>query len=328
MLRFKGIQHNGKVMENWSEPGWTGSRGDITRALMAVVIVNRHEKDVDFEFRTHVSDVNVPDGTVTFNSPLSDRTTRPFDLVVGSDGAGSVVREAMLQQVEGFTTETRSIPTYVTMIELDQVGDQLDKNYLHALSIRHFYAAGAINGDHGTESPRWFCAVGSKEELSFSSADEARALFARNCPRILELTSDDAVDAFARRPCYHVGRSLTCSQLHGGRAVLIGDAAGPFPPIGQGVNAAMESATVLDMCIGERVNDLPAAAARFDETWRPEVHAVSWISQRFLFDDPINTLRSMLTMVLGVNIADQAKSAQMSYAEVRRQAEKRGRLWR
>ena len=40
---------------------------------------------------------------------------------------------------------------------------------------------------------------------------------------------------------YHVGQSATCSQLHGGRAVLLGDAAAPFPPIGQGVNAAMES---------------------------------------------------------------------------------------
>ena len=210
-----------------------------------------------------------------------------FDLVVGADGAGSLIRAGVEDQVERFTTETRSLPNYVTMIELDRVGDALDKNYLHALSIRHFYAAGAINGDGGPDTPRWFCAVGSKEELSFDSVEEARALFADTCPRVLELAGEECVAAFAERPCFHVGRSLSCSALHAGKVVLLGDAAGPFPPIGQGVNAAMESATVLAECIaaaGTEPGQLLEAAIAYDAEWKPEVDAVSWISERFLFD--------------------------------------------
>jgi len=150
-----------------------------------------------------------------------------FGLVIGADGAGSVIRRAMQEQVGGFTVKRESIPNYVTMLTLDGVGDRMDSSYLHAMSIRHFYVAGAINGDDGPATARWFCAIGSNEELDFSSA-----------------------------------------------------------------------------------------------------HAVSWISQKTLFENPLNTLRSMLTMALGQNVVGEAKRTDMSYAEVRQKAEQLGPLWR
>ena len=52
----------------------------------------------------------------------------------------------------------------------------------------------------------------------------------------------------------HVGKTKTCSRYHSGRVIVLGDAGAPFPPVGQGVNAAMEAATVLDQCIAEYVN--------------------------------------------------------------------------
>ena len=156
----------------------------------------------------------------------------------------------MHDQVDGFTVETRSIPNYVTMIELDGVGTDC----IRTISRRCRSGTSASQGDQGRRrltKPRWFCAVGSKEELRLSSADEARRYLEKVCPPILEMTSEECVAAFAGRTSYHVGQSATCSQLHGGRAVLLGDAAAPFPPIGQGVNAAMESAVVLDEFLAE-----------------------------------------------------------------------------
>lgn len=327
MLPFKGIQYQGRVVQDWPEPGWTGSRGDIVRSIMAP-ITDHHEKDVEFEFQSKVTDVDVDTGTVTWSSSGGEAASRRFDLVIGADGAGSVVRRAMQRQVPGFTVETSSIPNYVTMIALDRLHDQMDKRYLQALSIRHFYVAGAIPGDDGPDTPRWFCAIGTDHELSLSSAQEAREFFHRTCPQILELASDESVAAFADRTCYHVGQSLTCSQLHAGRAVLLGDAAAPFPPVGQGVNAAMESATVLDRCLGEAGSDPLAAAARYDAEWKPEADAVAWISQRFLFGNPANTLRSLVSGIFGLNLADLAKSSQTRYSEVRRKAERFGPLWK
>lgn len=216
------------------------------------------------------------------------------------------------------------------MIELDRVGDRMDKNYLHGLSTRPFCVAGAIMGDRASDAPRWFCAVGTKSLQSFASAGEARGFFQERAPAVLELASDEKIDAFAQRTCYHIGKTLTCSRLNGGKVVLLGDAAAAFPPIGQGVNAAMESAMVLDRCIGETgssATDLLRAARLYDTQWRPEAAAVSWMSVRSLFENRMHMLRAVITSRFGLSVFDQAKSAEVPYSEVRRKAEKLWPLW-
>jgi 2-polyprenyl-6-methoxyphenol hydroxylase-like FAD-dependent oxidoreductase len=329
LLPFKGIKVVGQETQELTEPGWTGSRGDIVRALMAA-ITEQYQDWVAFEFESQVTEVDVQAGVLTYIPKSGVAVTRPFDFIIGGDGAGSVVRNAMLEQIPGFTVETKSLPNYCTMIELDRVGAQMDPHYLHGLSNRPFCAAGAIKGEHGPGSERWFCAVGTRTKLAFASAEEVRQYFRQRCPRILELASEEAIAAFAQRTCYHIGRKLTCSQLYGGKVVLLGDAAGPFPPIGQGVNAAMESAMMLDLCIGEvgySPTALHEAARRYNAKWKPEVDAVSWISEKSLFENPFHTLRSIIAMKLGLHVAEQAKSADTPYSEVRRQAERRWPLW-
>ena len=330
MIRFKGLKIPGGITEEWTLPGWTGSRGDILRALMSVVEA-RHSDLININFDTRVNKVDVIAGTLTSAAASGGSdSTRQFDFIVGGDGTGSVVRRAMIEQVPGFTAETKSFPNYCTMIELDRVGDQLDRNYLHGLSVRPFCVAGAIKGDEGEDSSRWFCAVGTKAKQTFSSVDEARDFFRKHSPRVLELTSDEKVAAFAQRTCYHIGQTLTCSQLNGGKAVLLGDAAAAFPPIGQGVNAAMESAMVLDQCIGElgsSAQQLAKAAAHYSSKWKPEADAVSWMSVRSLFENRYHMMRAALTSKFGLSIFSQAKSADVPYSEVRRKAERLWPLW-
>ena len=74
--------------------------------------------------------------------------------------------------------------------------------------------------------------------------------------------------------------------MYGGRNVLLGDAGAPFPPVGQGVNAAMEAAIVLDMCIGLQLGNggstadvLEAAAKDFTRAWAPEAAAIRTIAR-------------------------------------------------
>ena len=328
MIRFKGLKIPGGRTEEWSLPGWTGSRGDILRALMALA-EDKYKEWISLEFECRVESVDVHAGTLTF-AAASNRPTRRFDFIVGGDGAGSVVRKALRDQVPGFTVQTKSYPNYCTMIELDRVGGRMDANYLHGLSVRPFCVAGAIKGDRGSDNPRWFCAVGTKAQQAFPSAEEAQRFFRERIPRVLELTSEEKVAAFAQRTCYHIGQTLTCSRLHGGKAALLGDAAAAFPPIGQGVNAAMESAMVLDLCIGEAGRSpaqLLAAAGLYDGRWKPEADAVSWMSVRSLFENRLHMLRASITSRLGLSIFSHAKSADVPFSEVRRKAERLWPLW-
>jgi 2-polyprenyl-6-methoxyphenol hydroxylase-like FAD-dependent oxidoreductase len=329
LLPFRGIQYEDRVVEDWPEPGWTGSRGDILRALMAVA-TDRHKESVHVEFGCRVSHVDVLAGEVSFTPPGGVAVRRRFDLVVGADGAGSTIRQAMQKQIPGFSVTKKSLPNYLTMIALDRLSDQLDETYLQALATRPFCVAGAIPGDEESDGPRWFCGIGTRRPLSFSSAAEARGYLRRNCPRVLDLASGGAIAAFAGRTCYHIGQKLTCSRLAGGRAVLLGDAAGPFPPIGQGVNAAMEAAAELDRCIGAAgpgADSLAGAAARYDAAWKPELDAVSWISEKMLFENRLHTLRANVTMRAGRNVIGRAKSSQVPWSQVQAEARRWGPLW-
>ena len=328
MIQFKGLKIPGGATDEWTLPGWTGSRGDILRSLMAVVEKSDDRIQIAFESRVIAVDVN--SGVVTYDLMTGETMTRQFDFIVGADGAGSVVRRAMVEQVPEFTAETKSYPNYCTMIELDRVGHQLNPNYLHGLAVSPFCVAGAIKGDPGSDTPRWFCAVGTKNKQTFSSTSEARDYFRRRVPSVLDLTSDEKLAAFAQRPCYHIGQTLTCSQLNGGKAVLLGDAAAAFPPIGQGVNAAMESAMVLDKCIseaGSSAAELPEGAKLYSRTWKPEADAVSWMAVKSLFENRYHMFRANLTMKIGISIFSQAKSAEIPYSEVRGKAERWWPLW-
>jgi 2-polyprenyl-6-methoxyphenol hydroxylase-like FAD-dependent oxidoreductase len=328
--RFKGIKILGKLSEEWTEPGWTGSRGDYQRALMAI-IKDRHQDNIALHFETNVEALDVRHGSVTIQPQSGASTTNIFDLVIGGDGAGSIVRHSLEQQWPGFIVTTKSYPMYCTMIELDRLDNQLDRHYLHMFSIYPFVVAGAIRGDSGPDSTRWFCAVCTNRELKFSSANEAHSYFRARSPRVLEFASEQAVAAFAQRKCYHIGRSLTCSQLHGGKAVLIGDAAAPFPPIGQGLNAALESSMVLDQTIGE-LGRSPAqvleAASAFSAKWKPEVEAAAWVAERHLAENRFHNFRARLTHILfGLSVVGETKRSDISYAEVKRKTQRLWPLW-
>jgi kynurenine 3-monooxygenase len=315
MTPFHGIMNRGRVFAPWSEPGWIGSRGDITRALMSLV-EERHHDLIDFVFDSDVRTVDVHAGMVAGQT---------FDLVIGADGAGSAVRTAMREQVEGFTVETSSVPNYGLIVELDRVGDRLDKHYLNGLAMSPLTLAGVIIDEDKPDGVRWLCVIGVKKAISFTSPEEATAWLRRHVPRVLDLTSGQAIAEFSRRESVHLGQQLTCSRLHGGRAVLLGDAAAAFPPVGQGGNAALESAMVLDQCLAS--GPLATVGVRYDAAWKPEADAISWIGGQVRYQNPWSSARVLIGTAFGANVFNQAKSSTRSYSEVRRVARRLGPLW-
>ena len=87
---------------------------------------------------------------------------------------------------------------------------------------------------------------------------------------------------------------------------------------------------MLDLCIGQ-VGSSPTgmleAAKLYNTRWKPEADAVSWMSVKSLFENRLHMLRATITTKLGLSIFGQAKSADVSYSEVRRKAEALWPLW-
>jgi kynurenine 3-monooxygenase len=329
MIPFKGIKLQfADTEEAYENKGWTGSRGDILRTMMHLVD-EQYSEWIHFEFESMVEAVDVYTGEVsTLSQDGSDvQQIWQFDLIIGADGGGSKVREAMQMQIPNFKTTYKEIPNYATMIELDRNLDDLDKRYLYILATEPFCVAGAIQGATAN-TVRWFCVVGTNHEVDYDNIDEVRQMFQDNAPVMLDYVSEDSLKSFAGRECYHIGRMLSCSQLYGGKAVLLGDAGAPFSPIGQGINAAMESAMVLDMCIdGDRPEQLYQGAKCYNDQWKPEADAITWISERFVFNSKPQLIRQVLTAKFGANVMTNAKDPHLSYSAVRHQAERLKLVW-
>ncbi|MEO1286426.1 MAG: NAD(P)/FAD-dependent oxidoreductase [Chloroflexota bacterium] len=327
LIPFKGIRlYGSNLVEAWDNDGWTGSRGDILRTLMSV-IAKKYADYISFEFETQVAAVDVYTGHVT-TSTEGISQVREFDFIIGADGGGFVVRQAMIDQIPEFTTTYREIPNYATMLEFDQNTQELDPSYLYIMSINPFCVAGAINGETNQDPARWFCAVGSNDEVVYESLADVKQNFQKSASSLLKFASDRSLNHFIQLKSHHIGRQVTCSQLYGGKVVLLGDAAAPFSPIGQGINAAMESAMVFDQCFqGARLHELQAASHRYNETWLPEAKAVAWISERLVYNKFSHHLRMVITRSLGINVLSNAKKTDLSYSDVKKQADRHPILW-
>ncbi len=328
LLAFKGVRARRPIRMDvpWTDHGWTGSRGDILKVLLGDLNA-KYPGRVRFRWQTQVEAVDATSGEVQI-----DGARETFDLVVGCDGAGAVTRNA-LAELPGLTLEKGSLPNYCMMVGLDQDTTALDPEWLYLMNGHPFTVAGAVNGTD-KHDPRWFCMVGFNHEHRFGSGccgkrmdpvEEARRYFKRYT-EMLPYISDAELMRLVERKCHHIGRWVKCSALHGGKVVLLGDAGCAFPPVGQGINAAMESAIVFDQALeacggGGAPEQLVEAGARYNEQWKPEADAALWIATRWTFSNIWKTAKMVLAEFLNCNVLSQAKH--MAYSEVYTQAQKR-----
>ncbi|KAF0686178.1 hypothetical protein As57867_021961, partial [Aphanomyces stellatus] len=282
---------------------WTGSRGDICRCLQDEFVA-RKSPESTLTFNTAVEVINPELGEIRLTNPDGTTSEAQFDLVVASDGAGSAARRQMQASSSSFTVESMDNGNHSMMLAFDQNTDGLDPSYLYVFSPPPVMTvAGAINGVSGKSTPKWFCQVGFPGAKSFATVDEAKALLKSTLPPFTSFwkyASDAAIADFATQVCIATGKAKTCSSFHLGRTALLGDAGVPFPPIGQGVNAAMEMATVLEQTLTAHLQSqdwdaaaIPDALAAFTIKWKPEADAIRTIS----FE--------------GLNLAERAKESKL-----------------
>ena len=326
LIRFKGLKiaphrwlrrlWTGFAEEPYYGKGWTGSRGDICRCLQAH-LSERHADSVALHFQTEATLVDAGQPLLRIASRGDGAgELRRFDLVVGCDGGGSGVRQSIADHTSGFTVEGADLGNHSLMLHLDQHLNELDPQYLYILAIHPVMAvAGAINGPGGPADPRWFCQIGFSGTMRFDSAEDAGRFLDRAHPLLRHFASDTKVEEFSHRPCLPTGKTKRCSSLVAGRVALLGDAGAPVPPVGQGVNAAMEGATVLARCLHEHRVSLDAALAAYAATWGRETDALRRIAMTVDLSQTMTPFRILMASFLGYSGLRLAKREDLSYAE-------------
>ena len=80
------------------------------------------------------------------------------------------------------------------------------------------------------------------------------------------MITDKGLDLFIEAKSRNIFKTVRCNRFHNkNNVVIIGDAAHPFPPVGQGINIAMLDAMWLCQAIENHPHDIGRALEVFTE---------------------------------------------------------------
>lgn len=253
-----------------SEVIWSISRGDLN-----IVLLNAAEAaGVRLHFDRRLDRVDF-DARIAHFVGEGEDIAHPFHALIGSDGAGSNLRAAMMQ-VSDLGERIEVMPHSYKELEIPPGFDgdfQLEANALH-IWPRGDYMCIALPNDERTFTVTLF--MPNEGKTSFASVrdgTEGEALFARDFADALPLIPGLRHD-FEANPAGMLA-TLYLDRWHlDGRAVLLGDAAHAMVPFhGQGMNCAFEDCVALATHL-ERDPDTATAFAAFEAERKPNAAAI------------------------------------------------------
>lgn len=278
------------------------SRRDLNVRLLEATSQYPH---IQTRFDVEIEDIDFDGKRVAMRTPENRRkhwiTGR---LIIGADGANSVVRDHMLRRSRiNFAQDYLDYGYKELLIPAGEDGQHvLDPNALH-IWPRHKHMLIALPNQDGSFTVTLFLPWKGAQE-SFASLTDApgvESFFQAYFPDALQLLPDLAEQFFANPIGSMV--SIRCQPWHrGDAAVLIGDASHAIVPFyGQGMNAAFEDCFELDRLFDTLDPDqLGPIVETLSETRFPHAEAIrqlaldNFIEMRSNVANPAFLLRKQL----------------------------------
>ncbi len=251
---------------------YSGRQGEyinsVSRAGLNIALINEAEKydGVTFHFDERCVAFDCKSGTATFSPGKEVRA----DTVIATDGAGSAVRQAMMNGgIERFDFSQSWLEHGYKELHIPPGPNGeflLEKNALH-IWPRHKFMMIALPNFDGSFTCTLFLAHKNSTpyEAGAALSDAAFALlmdetavlefFNREFPDAVALMPT-LVDDFFHNPTGNLGTVKCWPWNLDGKALLLGDSAHALVPFyGQGMNCAFEDVRVLDSLVGEIGSD-------------------------------------------------------------------------
>ncbi len=204
-------------------------------------------------------------------------------MLIGADGAGSVVRNNFLKLPLFEYEQKYASDDYKTVVipsRNEQAGVELKLGYVHGWSL-----------DNGTgflavPQPSNICSCvltfprNKNQVENLATKAEVLDFFQNNFPEISKLLPESEAEEFLKRPTSNI-LTIRCSYYHYDDSVLIiGDAAHAVSPsLGQGCNSAFEDVAIFDGLLDEYNDDLAQALPQFTIRRKPDAHALLELSE-------------------------------------------------
>jgi kynurenine 3-monooxygenase len=241
---------------------YSGRQGEyinsISRAGLNIALINESEKydGVRFFFNEKCVDFNCSSGEAFLkNAATGERKSVKGDTLIATDGAGSAVRNAMLERGGGVPrfnfSQSWLEHGYKELHIPPGAGGAflMEKNALHIWARRSFMMIALPNFDGSFTCTLFLAHTGENSFERLSDEKSLTNFFQTNFAAAIPLMPT-LVEDFFTNPIGNLG-TIKCFPWNvGGKSLLLGDAAHAVVPFyGQGMNASFEDCRVLNNLI-------------------------------------------------------------------------------
>jgi kynurenine 3-monooxygenase len=252
------------------------SRGDLNVILLEAAA---QEPNVRLEFERKCVDVDADAPSATFESAGATETARG-DVVLGTDGAFSVVRRRLMRLDRFDFSQDYLSHGYkeLTIPPAPGGGFRMEREALHIWPRGGFMMIALPNRDGSFTCTLFWPHEGPNSFASLAGVADVRRFFERQFP--------DAVPLMPDLPEQYLGNpvaslvTIRCRPWHhDGKVGLLGDACHAVVPFhGQGANSAFEDCVVLDECVRRHPGDWRATLTEFESLRKENADALADLS--------------------------------------------------
>lgn len=244
----------------------------VSRSGLNIMLLNEAEyKDnVTLHFDSKVTKVNLDEASIEFIDASGKVGKDQGDIVIGTDGAGSVVRRNMMAQTTKllFNYEQNFLRHGYKELSIHPNAEgswKIEKNALHIWPRGHFMIIALPNLD-GSFTVTMFHPYGS--EIGFDNLDtkeKVTAFFEEYFPSLLP-HMPHYVEEYFENPVGTLG-TIKCYPWQAyGKTLIMGDASHAIVPFyGQGMNASFEDVRVFDDMLDKHGENWPVVLEAFQE---------------------------------------------------------------
>jgi kynurenine 3-monooxygenase len=259
------------------------------RISLVMALLSKLTENSDSRFQIHFNSqcnrVDFKNKTVTFervkptdSGEETEEFTIDYDVLIGADGARSVVRRHFLNS-DYFEFEQKYVRSYYKTVGLpgknEKAGINLKPDVIHIWRPEEGITFAAVPQLDGRFIGLLFFPKTAKKVVNLSTKEEVMTFFRQNMPEAGQLLEEAEAEAFVQKPM--AGQlKVRCNRYHYGDSVLImGDAAHAVSSsLGQGCNNAFEDVLVLDSLLDEYAEEWNLALEQFTIRRQPDMYAL------------------------------------------------------
>ena len=255
----------------------------ISRPGLNMLLLDKAEEmpNVELIFNKGCTAIDLEKGTATFTDyNTKQESTFVGDLVLATDGAGSVVRKAMFNKRELLFSFSQQWLTHgykeITIPATKDGGYRTEKGALHIWPRGEDMLIALPNLD-GSFTVTLFAPYANTKYCfdNLTTPEMVQEYFTQEYPDAIALMPN-LVTEFFDNPTGPLG-TIRCSPWHCyEKVVLLGDAAHAIVPFyGQGMNASFEDVFVFDEILDKHQGDWKTVLSEYEKTRRKDTDAIA-----------------------------------------------------